>query len=130
MSHPCPAGCGRTVNDDDKLMCSEDWKRVPKPLQNAVYRAFDYGRGRGSAAHLAAVKAAIRAVNGEPEPAPKPQPHQLWEQAGGDPEEYRRLMREHGHLIGPGDEGYEDAPRALPCGWPGRQRPGWEPGDD
>ncbi len=68
MSHPCPAGCGRTVNDDNKLMDSGCWGKVPKPIQNAVYRAWDYGRGRGSAAHLAAVKAAIRAVNGDGEP--------------------------------------------------------------
>lgn len=68
MSHECPAGCGRTVNDDDKLMDSGCWRKVPKPVQNAVYKAWDYGRGRGSAAHLAAVKAAIRAVCGDREP--------------------------------------------------------------
>lgn len=26
-------------------------------------------------------------------------PHELWEQAGGDPEKYRALMRQHGHII-------------------------------
>lgn len=126
MSHPCPAGCGRTVNDDDKLMDSGCWRKVPKPVQNAVYRAWDYGRGRGSAAHMAAVKAAVRAVNGKPEQQPKPGPRELWQQAGGgtpayDRERYLGLLREHGHLVSPGDEGYEETPRSLPCGWePGK----------
>jgi len=45
-------------------------------------------------------------------------PGQLWEQAGGNPDEYRRLLREHGHILRPGDVGYDpDAPRTLPCGW-------------
>jgi hypothetical protein len=53
-------------------------------------------------------------------PSAKPSPHQLWEQAKGDPEAYRGLMREHGHLLAPGDEGYEEGSRTLPCGWPDR----------
>ena len=44
----------------------------------------------------------------------------LWYQAEGDPERYRELMLEHGLLLRPGDEGYEDASRNLPCGWPHR----------
>lgn len=28
-----------------------------------------------------------------------PSPHALWKQADGDPERYRALMIEHGHLI-------------------------------
>lgn len=44
----------------------------------------------------------------------RPSPFELWQQAGGDAEEYRRLMREHGHLV-PG------TPEALPCGWPGNR---------
>ena len=51
----------------------------------------------------------------------KPGPFELWQQAGGDGARYRDLMREHGHLLSPGDEGYEDAPRNLPCGWPGKR---------
>jgi hypothetical protein len=43
--------------------------------------------------------------------AAHPSPLELWEQAGEDAEEYRRLMREHGHLV-PG------TPQPLPCGWP------------
>jgi hypothetical protein len=50
----------------------------------------------------------------------------LWQQAGGGTPDYDRnryltLMREHGHILSPGDEGYEDAPRSLPCGWPGNR---------
>jgi YspA, cpYpsA-related SLOG family len=44
----------------------------------------------------------------------QPSPFELWQQAGGNPEEYRRLMREHGHLV-PGK------PEPLPCGWPGEE---------
>lgn len=63
MSHECPAnGCDRTVGDS-VLMCPGDWRRVPKPIQNAVYRAWKDGRGAGSPAHRAAMAAAIRAVN-------------------------------------------------------------------
>jgi hypothetical protein len=52
----------------------------------------------------------------------------LWVQAGGgtedyDPERYRALMREHGYLLEPGDLGYEQGSRNLPCGWPHRPEP-------
>lgn len=126
--HECPRdGCTRPV-DAGKLMCAEDWRQVPEPLQKAVYRAWNRGQGRGSRAHLAAMVAAIRAVNGKPEPPPRPGPRELWQQAGGgtpayDRERYLELLREHGHLLSPGDEGYEEGSRALPCGWePGKGR--------
>jgi hypothetical protein len=45
----------------------------------------------------------------------KQSPAELWQQASGNPEEYRRLMRDHGHLV-PG------VPESLPCGWP--RKPG------
>jgi hypothetical protein len=50
----------------------------------------------------------------------------MWVQAGGgtgayDRERYRELMFGHGALLRPGDEGYEDASKNLPCGWPGRK---------
>ncbi len=65
MSHECPRdGCTALV-DTGKLMCAEDWRQVPAPLQRAVYRTWDKGRGAGSLAHRAAMKAAIRAVNGD-----------------------------------------------------------------
>ena len=46
----------------------------------------------------------------------RPSPVELWYQAGEDPEEYRRLMREAGHLV-PGK------PEPLPCGRPGPRKP-------
>lgn len=44
-------------------------------------------------------------------------PYELWQQAEGDGEKYRALLREHGHLI---DRKPCDDPN-LPCGWPGRR---------
>ena len=62
-THECPAdGCTRRV-PMDMLMCYQDWKRVPKPLQRAVWRAWDHGNGSGSPEHVAAIRAAVVAVN-------------------------------------------------------------------
>ena len=53
-------------------------------------------------------------------------PYELWVQAGGespegaDIEKYHELLREAGILLMPGDEGYTEAGRNLPCGWPHR----------
>lgn len=70
MSHQCPRnGCARVV-PDSRLMCAADWRQVPKPLQRAVYATYNRGKGLGSPQLLAAQDAAIRAVNGEPEPRP------------------------------------------------------------
>lgn len=50
-------------------------------------------------------------------------PYALWVEAGGgtpgyDRQRYLSLLREHGHVLRPGDDGYEEAARsALPCGW-------------
>lgn len=52
--------------------------------------------------------------------AARPGPSELWQQAGGDGERYRQLLRQHGHLLSPGDEGYEEGRAGLPCGWPGK----------
>jgi hypothetical protein len=63
---------------------------------------------------------AVRAIaeDREPEPEPRPSPAVLWEQAGGNRDLYRGLLHEHGHILAPGDDGYDpDAPRTLPCGW-------------
>lgn len=49
----------------------------------------------------------------------RPSPMELWHEACGDGERYRQLMREHKHLLSPGDEGYGQGSRDLPCGWPG-----------
>ena len=55
----------------------------------------------------------------------KPSVYELWLQAGGETPDYDRdryieLMREHRYLLKPGDDGYEEAPKGLPCGWPNR----------
>lgn len=68
MSHQCPrSGCRRTVGDR-LLMCGGCWRLVPVPLQRAVYAAYKRGAGLGSPELIAAQDAAIRVVNGEPEP--------------------------------------------------------------
>ena len=51
----------------------------------------------------------------------RPSMYELWVQSGEDPVRYRELLHEHGAILYPGDEGYEDAPRNLPCGWPGNR---------
>ena len=55
--------------------------------------------------------------------ADRPTPGQLYNQAAGDTARYLELMREHGYVLKPGDEGYEQGSRTLPCGWPGPQKP-------
>src|SRR5579872_1838085 len=126
MSHTCPAsGCTATVSDA-MLMCRKDWAKVPRPLQRAVYRAYDHGRGLGTEALRHAQDAAIRAAGGKRPPLqPGFSPDELWRQAGGGTDSYDRdryldLLREHGHLLSPGDEGYDHAAPDLPCGWPHR----------
>jgi hypothetical protein len=53
-----------------------------------------------------------------------PSVYELWLQAGGEtPDAYDRdrfiaLMKEHGYILSPGDDGYAEAPKGLPCGWP------------
>lgn len=50
--------------------------------------------------------------------APRPSPAELWERSGGNRDLYVKLLREHRHVLGPGDEGYDpDAPQVPPCGW-------------
>jgi len=62
-THQCPArGCARPV-PPGMLMCPADWRRVPKPLQRAVWAAWDDGRGQGTPAHRAACRAAIAAAD-------------------------------------------------------------------
>lgn len=55
----------------------------------------------------------------------EPSVYELWQQAGGESPDFDRtryldLMHEHGYLLRPGDDGYEEAPKGLPCGWPHR----------
>lgn len=53
-------------------------------------------------------------------------PGRLWVQADEDPERYRALLREHKLILSPGDEGYEQGSRTLPCGYPGPSKPAAE----
>lgn len=58
----------------------------------------------------------------------EPDPYALWKQAGGgtpgyDRRRYLDLMHEHGFFLRPGDDGYDEAERSLPCGWPGTTKP-------
>ena len=62
-THLCPVRRCRWRVPQDKLMCPGHWRRPPQPLKGAVLRARDGGRGAGSPAHLAAIRAAIAAAN-------------------------------------------------------------------
>lgn len=65
MSHKCPKkGCETDVADD-KLTCKEHWFLIPRPLRTAVWRAWDNERGAGTPEHIAAIAAAVRALNAE-----------------------------------------------------------------
>ena len=85
--------CGSVAAYQRHMYRNED---ACPPCNGAVKRARDERRAGGM---------------GDREQARPLAPHELWRQAGGDPQEYRRLMREHGHLV-PG------TPQPLPCGWP------------
>ena len=62
-AHDCPArGCPQRVAPH-MLMCRPHWFMVPKPLQRAVWTAWDGGAGAGTPEHTAAIRAAVRAVN-------------------------------------------------------------------
>lgn len=62
-SHECPVGTCQQRVSPAMLMCRSHWRMVSKPLQNAVYAAWDNGQGAGTLAHRAAILAAIRAVD-------------------------------------------------------------------
>lgn len=62
-THECPrGGCTRRVAAH-LLMCPPDWGALPKPFRQAVWTAWQDGRGAGTPAHQAAVRAAIKAAN-------------------------------------------------------------------
>ena len=62
-THLCPVRRCRWRVPQDKLMCPGHWRRLPQALKGAVLRAWGGGRGAGSPAHLAAIRAAIAAAN-------------------------------------------------------------------
>lgn len=43
-------------------MCRVHWSRVPKELQQALWRAYNHGRGIGTPAYREAREAAIQSV--------------------------------------------------------------------
>ena len=102
----------------------------PADVRDHRHRPPDSGR-RGTRRHGPedAGRAGMALVRAERErvmTSPAPSPMELWHQAGGgtdsyDRERYLELMRQHGHLLKPGDEGYEDASPNLSCGWPHRK---------
>jgi hypothetical protein len=55
-------GCVAQV-PQHRLMCRRHWNMVPKALQWPVYRSWDLGRGAGTEAHVAAMRAAVQAVS-------------------------------------------------------------------
>jgi hypothetical protein len=62
-THRCPAGQCIAQIAMRFLMCGDHWAMVPRPLQQAVYAAYDHGRGLGTEELLHAQTAAIDAVN-------------------------------------------------------------------
>ena len=62
-THECPArGCRAGVRPD-YLMCGFHWRMVPQETRSAVWRAWRGGLGLGSEEHVAAMRAAIAAVD-------------------------------------------------------------------
>jgi hypothetical protein len=62
--HECPhPACDASV-PSGKLACSRHWYAIPKPLRDAVWKAWNHGTGRGSVAHNAAITAAIQHLRG------------------------------------------------------------------
>jgi hypothetical protein len=60
LTHECPASLCTEQVDPDMLMCPRHWYQVAAPLRRAVWIAWRRGAG---AAHRAAIRAAIAAVN-------------------------------------------------------------------
>jgi hypothetical protein len=61
-AHECPVGgCDKDVSYS-MLMCRPHWYSVPKPLRNALYRAWNYGQGAGSVEHNSAMERCISAA--------------------------------------------------------------------
>jgi hypothetical protein len=65
MPHLCPTTrCPREV-PDHLLMCGIHWRLVPRPLQRAVYSAYQGPESIGTPALVQAQRAAIQAVNSQ-----------------------------------------------------------------
>lgn len=56
----CPIrGCSNHKGAD-QVVCRQDWKLVPKPLQTEIW--FRFRTARGSPEHLAAIREALRVI--------------------------------------------------------------------
>jgi hypothetical protein len=64
VKHECPRnGCRRMVGQD-QLACSTDWLLIPAKTRNAIWRAWDKGRGHGSPEHVVLIASAIEYLEG------------------------------------------------------------------
>lgn len=71
MSHTCPVRpCDVAALPNSLLMCKPHWRLVPRPIQNAVTRAYAGGRGLGTGELVQAQDMAIRAVEHKLEAQP------------------------------------------------------------
>lgn len=59
MSHRCPGPDCTAQVPDRMLACMPHWMQVPRPIQRAVYAAWNRGKGIGSDEHVVAVEDAI-----------------------------------------------------------------------
>lgn len=48
----------------DSLACPQDWDLVPKKTRDAIWRAWDKGRGAGSPEHVVLIASAIEYLEG------------------------------------------------------------------
>jgi len=65
MTHECPGPLCDAQVVPSMLMCPGCWRQVPKPVQAAVWRAWNRGAGTGTPAHRAAIRLAVPALRRE-----------------------------------------------------------------
>jgi hypothetical protein len=59
-THECPAPVCKERVPEHQLACRRHWRLIPRPMQRAVWAAWDGGRGRSTHAHRAAMLAVTR----------------------------------------------------------------------
>lgn len=62
-THQCPRRGCRVQVPYEQLACKRDWYALPKPIRDAVIRAYRRGLGIGTPEHNVAVNTAIRTMN-------------------------------------------------------------------
>lgn len=65
MSHECPRNECQEQVPDTMLACLIHWHAIPKPLRDAVWKAWNNGKGAGTDAHHAAMTRAVEYLNRE-----------------------------------------------------------------